>query len=514
MPSQNQDSPEPNLQRTLHELQTLNRLAVAVSSTTDVDAMVGAILGAASDLTGAMHGSLLLSQSEAEEQFTTLLRTAEEEESKMRTVGKHIAGWVLRYGEAVLTNDFLADPRFRALAELDYPVQSVLAVPIRAGRKLLGVLILHRLLGEGSFSDSDLRLLTIVASQSAQVLENARLLRELREENQYLKSEIERRYRFDEIIGRSPAMEAVFRILEKVIPTEARVLIEGESGTGKELVARAIHYNGPRKDRRFVAVDCGALPENLLESELFGHVKGAFTGATESKKGLFQVADGGTLFLDEINNTSPALQAKLLRAIQEGEVRPVGGAQPVKTDVRILCATSRDLQAAVQEGAFREDLLFRLKVVALKLPPLRERKEDIPLLAEHFLAKCVAVHGKSLKGFTRQALACLLRYGWPGNIRELENAIERAVVLAEADATQIDADVLPEEIRGEGAPRTERLATDHSNLAEAVEHLERQMVLEALRKHGGNRSRAAQSLGLSRRGLLNKIERYGLEGEM
>jgi Nif-specific regulatory protein len=407
-------------------------------------------------------------------------------------------------------NEALKDSRFQGLKILGYPLQSVIGVPIQARGEILGVLILHNKKGEKYFTESDLHLLNIIGSQSAQVLENARRHRQLEEENIYLKREVARKYNFEEIIGLSSAMEQVFKLLEKVIPTDVRILIEGESGTGKELIARAIHYNGLRKNKKFVAIDCGALPENLLESELFGHVRGAFTGATEAKKGLFQVADGGTLFLDEINNTSTALQSKLLRAIQEGEIRPVGGTKTVDVDVRIICATSQDLSQSVKNGTFREELLFRLKVVTLKLPPLRERKEDIPILASHFLKKFSQSHQKSLQTFTKEASALLTHYAWPGNVRELEHAIERCVVLAEPERKTVDIDLLPEEITAKAEDFALPLRGDTMDLTRAVAELERNLVAQALRKFKGNRTKAAESLGLSRRGLLNKIERYGL----
>ncbi|MCG8605147.1 sigma-54 dependent transcriptional regulator, partial [bacterium] len=314
-----------------------------------------------------------------------------------------------------------------------------------------------------------------------------------------------------QIIGRGAEMERVFKLLEKIIPTDIRVLIHGESGTGKELIARAIHFNGPRKKGHFVAIDCGALPENLLESELFGHVKGAFTGATESKKGLFQAADGGSLFLDEINNTSSALQAKLLRAIQEKEIRPLGGTKTLKVDVRVISASSQDLAQAVDDGTFRQDLFFRLNVVKIKLPPLRNRQEDIPILANYFLKKYSSAMNKKLQRFSERTLRLLLSHPWPGNVRELENVVERCVTLAEPDAKVVEVDLLPEEMVAVMDHQTGVAPSETGNLTTAVEKLERQMIAAALAKFDGNRTKTAQSLGLSRRGLLNKIERYGLD---
>ncbi|MFQ6113379.1 MAG: sigma-54 interaction domain-containing protein [bacterium] len=500
------------LNKSLNELQALNQLALAISSTMDLDAIINNILKEAVKLTRASQGSILLTKDELAGKLTTLIRVGSKKEQEIvHKTCMNIAGWILSNHKPLMVNDILKDARFQGLELLGYPIQSVLGIPIQVRGKIVGVIILHNKKGGKKFTENDLRLLNIIASQSAQVLENARVHRQIKEENIYLKKEIERKYQFEEIIGRAPAMEQVFKLLEKVIPTDVRVLIEGESGTGKELIARAIHYNGPRKNNRFLAIDCGALPENLLESELFGHVKGAFTGASESKPGLFRVADGGTLFLDEIDHTSPALQIKLLRAIQEGEIRPVGGTKAMKVNVRIICATSRDLSQSVKDGTFREELLYRLKVVTLKVPPLRERKEDIPILAYHFLKNFSQTHNKSLQIFTKEASDLLTQYDWPGNVRELEHAIERCVVLAEPERKSVGVDLLPDEIVAT-VPKL-KLSFDgkNMNLASAVEQLERKLVVEALKKFKGNRTRAAESLGLSRRGLLNKIDRYGLD---
>lgn len=501
-----------DLSQSLQELQTLNNLALAISSTLEVDEIINKIIKEATEITEARQGSILLTQEESDSKFTTLIRKGtDRHESLVRKMSMVIAGWILKHKQGLLVNNILEDERFKGLELLGYPLQSVVAVPIQARGKILGVLILHSKQEEKTFIEKDLRLLNIIASQSAHILQNAETLRQLKDENQYLKKEVERTYSFKEIVGRSPAMEQVFELLEKIIPTDARVLIQGESGTGKELIARAIHYNGPRKNKRFVAIDCGALPENLLESELFGHVKGAFTGATESKKGLFHVADGGTLFLDEVNNTSPALQAKLLRVIQEGEIRPVGGTNTSKVNVRIICASSKNLTESVRQGTFREDLFFRLKVVTIKLPPLRERKEDILILANIFLSKFSKSLNKPLQAFAKETSNGLLHYSWPGNVRELENTIERCVTLAEPDAKLVDEGLLPDEIRAFRPAIQEPAVSTETNLTRAVEELERTMVTEALKKYSGNRTKAAEHLGLSRRGLLNKIERYGLD---
>jgi len=498
--------------KTINQLQSLNRLAETLSSAKKIDEIINAIIKEVTDLTEARRGSILLTKDHLDTRFTTLVRVGtNRHQALLQRMSMMIAGWILKNKESLLIEDISKDERFKGLELLGYPEQSVLAVPIQTRGKVLGVLVLNNDERDRRFEPEDLNVANIIASQSAHVLENAELLLQLKNENQALRQEIERKYSFEEIVGRSAAMNKIFKLLEKVIPTEARVMIQGESGTGKELIARAIHYHGPRKAKRFVAVDCGALPENLLESELFGHVRGAFTGATDSKKGLFEVADGGSLFLDEVNNTTPALQAKLLRAIQEGEIRAVGSTKTVKVNVRIICASSRDLAEAVKEGTFREDLYFRLKVVTVKLPSLRERPEDIPIIADHFLKKFTEKLEKPIKGFSREASQRLIHYPWPGNVRELENAVERCVTLAEPESELIMADLLPDELQlGTGSGQS-FIAPEGDTLLSAVEALERTMVTEALEKFNGNRTKAAEHLGLSRRGLLNKIERYQLD---
>jgi len=320
--------------------------------------------------------------------------------------------------------------------------------------------------------------------------------------------EAEWKYDFQNIIGQSKAMQEVFRLMRKIIPTDTTILLLGETGTGKELIARAIHYNGPRKDKLFVAQNCAALPDTLLESELFGHVKGAFTGAITEKKGLFEIADGGTIFLDEIGDTSPALQQRLLRVLQEGEIRRLGDDRVIKVDVRIISATNKDLQEKMREGSFREDLYYRLNVFPIRVPPLRERREDIPLLANHFLKKYCKKLGKNIPGFDKEALNLLMAAPFPGNVRELENEIQRAVALVD-EGQPITADILSENIRG-GQSSVVSILKKSGSLRELTESIEKYMIVEALKKNNGNITHTAQSLGLSRVGLQKKIHRYGL----
>jgi DNA-binding NtrC family response regulator len=331
-------------------------------------------------------------------------------------------------------------------------------------------------------------------------------LKESKEENVLLKKEIQGKYSFDNIIGRSPALQKVFFLMEKAIESPVTVLIQGETGTGKELVARSIHYNSPRKDKPFITQNCASLPEGLLESELFGHKKGAFTGAVADKKGLFEMAHKGTIFLDEVGDTPPSLQVRLLRVLQEGELRRVGEVNPIKVDVRVIAATHRDLKAEIEAGRFREDLYYRIQTFPIPLPPLRDRIGDIPLLAEFFLTKyCQRLEKECL--FSPECLTVLDKYPFPGNIRELENEITRALTLAPAQGS-ITPDLLSDTIRN-GSNKA--LDFNKGTVQEITDRLEQVLVKEALEEAGGNRTRAAQKLGLSRRGLLNKIKRYGLK---
>jgi two-component system response regulator HupR/HoxA len=333
----------------------------------------------------------------------------------------------------------------------------------------------------------------------------------LRAENLYLRREVQRKYGFDQILGSSPAMERVFEVMEKVAETDATVLITGETGTGKDLVARAIHYSGSRKDRRFVAQNCAALPDTLLESELFGHKRGAFTGAHADKKGLFEDAHRGTIFLDEVGETHPGMQVRLLRVLQDGEIRPIGSSETRQVDVRIIAATNRNLKQDVEAGRFREDLYYRLRVVEIELPPLRERREDIPLLAHHFLDVASRRMDRKMEGFTNAAMERLIRYAWSGNVRELENEIERCVALA-GDAGSVSVEMLSEHIRGGAPAGAEPLEEAFRGLPlnEAVDALKERMIREALRETG-SKTRAAEKLGIPRQSLQKMMKRLDLD---
>jgi len=337
----------------------------------------------------------------------------------------------------------------------------------------------------------------------------------LRAENIYLRREVQGRYSFEGIIGDSPAMQRVFDVMHKVAETDATVLLAGETGTGKDLVAHAIHYAGPRRTKRFVAQNCGALPDTLLESELFGHKRGAFTGAHTDKKGLFELAHGGTVFLDEIGETEPGMQVRLLRVLQGGEIRPLGSSETIHVDVRVIAATNRDLRKEVEEGRFREDLYYRLRVVEIDIPPLRERREDIPALAHHFLEKASARMGRRLAGFTNAAMDRLCGQPWKGNVRELQNEIERIAALAGSEES-IGVEMLSEHVRGApllraAAPREDASIVDW-DINRSVDALKRRMIVEAMRETG-SKTRAAEKLGIPRQSLQKMMKRLQISDE-
>ncbi len=330
--------------------------------------------------------------------------------------------------------------------------------------------------------------------------------RRITRENRDLKTALRARQAFDRIVGASPNMQQLLQLVRTVASSSANVLLQGESGTGKELIAQAVHDASPRRENRLAVVSCSALSESLLESELFGHEKGAFTGATARKRGWFEVADGGTLFLDEIGEMSPRLQVKLLRVLQERVIERVGGTDPVRVDFRLIAATNRDLKADVGAGRFREDLYYRLSVISLRVPPLRERREDIPPLVSHFLQKYGGREGKHVTSVAPEVMERLVQYPWPGNVREMENAMERAVVVAASD--RVTLDMLPEEIRewssaGRAVPRPMEECT--------LEEMERFLIEKALERAGGNKSHAARLLNIHRRSVYNRLKKYGLD---
>jgi len=490
------------------------------------------------ELTAAERGFLLLfrpgSRSELEVVVARNFEQSTLAGERVR-VSRSIAERAARTGEVVLTVDAAFDARFGAAESVAaMKLRSVLAVPLRQKGRITGTIYVDHRFRSAAFDDEEVELVRELADIAAVAIENARLVEEVRRRqeeiaklNQRLEAEVVEkeaelasvkarlvsdlrgglRHSYDAIVGRSPAMIEMLRAIDRATESLLPVVITGESGTGKELVARALHENGPRREQPFVAVNCGAVPEQLLESELFGHTRGAFTGADRDRRGLFEVADGGTLFLDEVADTSLAMQAKLLRAAQEGEIRRVGQERSRRVDVRIIAATNRSLADLVAEGRFREDLFYRLNVLELRVPPLRERVEDIPELTAHILERGGGGRPASL---TRACLARLSAYAWPGNVRELENELARAAALG---GERIDVGDLSPHIAT--APPVPTAPTRESlELKPRVEELERALVEEALRQTGGNQTAAAKLLGLSRYGLQKKLKRYGISGSV
>jgi len=423
-------------------------------------------------------------------------------------VTRSVARKVITERAAVLATDAPTEA-FSSESLLGASIQSTIGVPLAKGQDILGVLQVDSRGAPALFESSDVDALGVLAATASLAVANARLIRRLvfaeerlEKENRFLKDTA--KHKKGEILGRSRGIRDLLAQLEKVADTRVSVLVEGETGTGKELVASFLHYRSRRRDKLFVAQNCAALPETLLESELFGHKRGAFTGATEEKKGLFEIADSGTLFLDEVTEMPVGLQAKILRALQEGEVRPIGATTTRHVNVRIVAATNRDLEKEVKAGRFREDLYYRLKVFPIRVPPLRERREDIALLAGHFLERYSREMGKPIAGFSQATTELLGAYDWPGNVRELENEVQRLVIQADA-GTFVTPDLLSSRVRQVEGVVTQAGA-GKGTLKEMVEQVEKYFVLEALREHGNNKTSAAKALGITREGLHKKLK--------
>lgn len=432
-------------------------------------------------------------------------------------VDRGIAGWVVQHGQTELVTDVANDKRFYKDVDHQSGAQTrdVLYAPLRTRNGVIGAIGMRNK-QVGRFTEEDRTFLDGLAGSIAIAIENARFYQQARQAEARLQAEvatlhreIANSHRFTDIIG-SPhgPMGKVFSLMETAIPLDLAVLLEGETGAGKEVVARTIHYSGPRKSRPFVAINCGALPEELLESELFGHKKGAFTNAVTDKTGLFEVADGGTLFLDEIGETSPAMQVKLLRVLQEGEFRRVGETQLRRVNVRVISATNRELMSELRNKHFRSDLYWRIAQFPIVIPPLRERREDIPLFVARFLDRSQKKQGKEIHGISAEALALLTQYEWPGNVRELESEIERAVALTPA-GTALPPASLSDRLKSQRSLNVPLSATGQA-LKQARLAFEREYIAEVLRQHQGNAVKTAKVLGLSRQMLQKKIKDYSL----
>ena len=480
-----------------------------LNSQSDPESMLESILDMALEVVRAERGMILLRDEDAGEFSVHLARNLEHE--TIADAGAFSSGIVAQAGagKAVLSLDARSDSRFSELKSVSlYGIHALMCVPLRTQDKIVGAVYVDSK-EDGLFTPDDLRFLEAFADHAALALANACKRVELVEDTERLQQEAAVRAGRGNLIGNSPQMKDVFELIDKVAASELPVLIHGESGTGKELVAQAIHYNGPRDKCAFVSENCAAIPDTLLQSELFGHVRGAFTGADRDRAGLFEQADEGTLFLDEIGDMSPTMQAQILRALQEGEIRRVGGTKPISVDVRVIAATHRDLQQETAAGRFREDLLYRLQVLLIELPPLRERRGDVRRLIRHFLQRIASERGKPVQGIDGNILERLERYGWPGNVRQLENTLQRLSLLAGDGPITIDLLVLDAGLRGlleDSEPGGTGAAAAPLSLSSS----ERDRIVEALRAADGNRSRAARLLGVSRATIYRKIKELEL----
>ncbi len=495
---------------------SLAPLRLAVDMTETLDAVVDATY---SLLPRATHVAILLRSDADKDRFTVALARARnpsdtcDDDAKVVPASRAVLKRILNDRAAVLTAN-AQEELGSSESIMGGQIMAMIAVPLWRGEEITGLIQADNRHSAGIFSETDLEVALLLGAQAALAVENASLVsrlkiaeERLRGENAYLKQK-EGKFSFDNIIHTSAVMKQVIGQLMKVLDTRATVCVEGETGTGKELIARAIHFQSRRAEKMFVAQNCAALPETLLESELFGHRKGSFTGAETDKKGLFEIADGGTLFLDEVGEMPMSLQAKLLRALQEGTVRPVGATAEKQVDVRILCATNRDLAKEVENGNFRQDLYYRLMVFPIRLPPLRERREDIPLLADYFLKRYATEYRRSIAGFSQESLDALSTYGWPGNIRELENELQRLVIQVD-EGGWVEVEHLSPQIRKvEGT--LARIAPKKGTLKNMINEVERWLLAEALRDHDNNKTKTAQTLGITREGLHKKLSKFGM----
>ena len=491
--------------RMVRDLNALLRLSKTVNSVRGLIPLEKQIIELILEVSPAERAAILLCDQGIEEPTSTFGWDRRTGPNHAIQVSRTIVSQVLTEGVAVLCNDLPAAEAFAsAESVMVRHIRSVLAVPLEVFDRVLGVIYLDASNPEARFDEDHLQLLTAMGSIAALALDSARRMEWLEEENRRLQAEMNIEHN---MVGESPRMRDVYQFINRVAPKDSTVLISGESGTGKELVARAIHRNSTRASKPYVAINCAAIAETLLESELFGHEKGAFTGAIAQKKGKLESAEGGTVFLDEIGELAPMLQAKMLRVLQEREFERVGSTKTIKLDVRLIAATNRDLEEEVRKGGFREDLFYRLNVVSMRMPGLRERREDISLLASYFAAKYAKRANRNVVGISPQARAFLLNYDWPGNVRELENAIERAVVLGSSDL--ILPEDLPEVVLEKAGPAASSAAV--SAFHDTVREAKKTVIIAAVEQAGGNYTEAARILGLHPNYLHRLIRNLNLK---
>lgn len=500
--------------RLAKEVELLSDISKALAESLDLEETLMSMLKSFDTHLKLRRGTITLLDPDTETINVRLAHGISKKSQSMASykVGEGITGLVVQTGKEIVVPDISKDPRFlhktRSRKQEKGKKVAFFCVPIKLEGKTIGALSVDKQADPKNDFDANVRLLNVIATMVAQAVKLNKLVKsersKLSEENLRLRRELKSQFNIDNMVGSSNAMKEVYRLIEQVSTSNATVLLRGESGTGKDLVAHAIHYKSLRADKPFVKVNCTALPDTLLESELFGHEKGAFTGAAERKLGRFERAHGGTIFLDEIGDFSLKLQIKLLRVIQFKEFERVGGMETIKTNVRIVVATHKNLEEQIKEGLFREDLYYRINVFPIYMPPLRERKDDIMLLADHFLEKIAAENNKDISRISTPAIEMLTRYHWPGNIRELENCIERAVLLCNEDV--IRSEYLPPSLQ---MAKKDGAAAKRS-LTEIIENKERELIVDALKKFDGKQRKAAVELGISERILGYKIKKYNI----
>jgi Nif-specific regulatory protein len=485
----------------------LREISHWVSSVLDLDNLLELIIDTATKMMQAKASSLLLLDPKTKKLYFKVAIGERKEELRKYEInlGQGIAGTVAQTGEPLLIQDVTRDPRwYKQISEsIGFQTRSIACVPMKVGEEIIGVVEIIDKEDGSPIQNEDMKTLTVFTELASLAICNARKINQVQRENRDLKEELWKKY---QIIGDSPILKKAISDALKVSNSRTSTMILGESGTGKELLARLIHYVGPRKDKPLIILNCAALPETLLEAELFGYEKGAFTGALARKVGKFELADGGTLFLDEIGEMTQGMQAKLLGVLQEGVFYRVGGNTPITVDVRILCATNRDIAREVSEGRFREDLYYRMNVVQIHMPALRERREDIALLVDYFLSMFKQERGFLDLPVSKGAMEKIVQYDWPGNVRELRNAIERAVVMGNGK------EVLPEDLPIGGGKTNAPALELGLSLKEAEDRFKKEFISINLKFHNGNRSKSAKTMGIQRTYLSRLISKYGLQG--
>jgi Nif-specific regulatory protein len=493
----------PATSQVARNLSVLLKISRAVHAIRDLEELQAQLLDLIFEVVPAGRGAILLAEGAGKEFNCLYARTRHAGQPQLVRVSRTIVRQVMKDNVAILGVDVPATDKLRDVESLvASEVRTLLCVPLTVFQRVIGCIYLDSTNAADRFQEDHLQLLTAIAGVSAVALDNARRLQWLEQENQRLTTEVRQE---QSLVGEGARIKEIFQFLARVAPTESTVLIEGESGTGKELVARALHRNSHRASKPFVAINCAAIPESLLESDLFGHERGAFTGAAGQKKGRLEVAEGGVVFLDEIGELAPALQVKLLRVLQEREFERVGGTHSIKIDIRLIAATNRDLSEAVRNAEFRPDLYYRLAVVKLTMPPLREHREDIPMLTRHFVQKYAKRSKVKAKPVSREAMAALVNYEWPGNVRELENAIERALVMGSSDAVLLED--LPESLLEQESPAETHQGKYHAS----VKELKKQLIVDAVEQTRGNYVEAAGILGVHPNYLHRLIRNLGLK---